>query len=47
MSHTYRLSIIPAGAVIDQRLKAQDVRVLSLLGRHTDANGWCRMYNKK
>jgi hypothetical protein len=40
--HTYRISVIPAGAVIDPRLKAQDVRVLGLLGRHTDSDGWCR-----
>lgn len=40
--HHYRISVIPAGAVIDPRLKAQDVRVLGLLGRHTDRDGWCR-----
>ncbi len=42
MGHNYRFSIIPAGAVTDARLKAHDVRVIGLLGRHTDNNGWCR-----
>jgi hypothetical protein len=40
--HNYRISVIPAGAVIDPRLKAQDIRVLALLGRHTNKHGWCR-----
>ena len=36
-----RLSIIPAGAVTDPALKARDLQVLCLLGRHTDDHGWC------
>lgn len=37
-----RLSIIPAGAVLDRRLKARDLQVLCVFGRHTDRKGWCR-----
>jgi Helix-turn-helix domain len=36
-----RLSIIPAGAVTDERLEPRDLQVLCLLGRHTDKQGWC------
>ena len=36
-----RLSIFQRGAVVDLRLKAQDVRVLALLGSHTNDAGWC------
>lgn len=36
-----RLSIVPAVAVGDARLKSIDFRVLALLGCHTDENGWC------
>jgi DNA-binding MarR family transcriptional regulator len=36
-----RLSIIPAGAVTDPRLKPRDLQVLCLLGRHIDRAGWC------
>lgn len=36
-----RLSIIPAGAVFDTRLSATDLRVLAVLGTHTDKRGWC------
>jgi DNA-binding MarR family transcriptional regulator len=41
-SPTYRYSIIPARAVTDPNITAQALRVLALLGRHTDENGWCR-----
>lgn len=37
-----RLSIIPANAATDQRLKPRDLQVLCVLGRHTDDLGWCR-----
>lgn len=37
-----RLSIIPARAVTDPEICAQALRVLALLGRHTDDQGWCR-----
>ena len=37
-----RFSVIPAGAILDPALKGQDLRVLCLLGRHTNDNGWCR-----
>ena len=37
-----RLSIIPAAACTDRRLKARDLQVLCVLGRHIDDNGWCR-----
>jgi DNA-binding transcriptional MocR family regulator len=37
-----RLSIIPAGAVFDQRLEGRDLQVLGLLGCYTDKLGWCR-----
>ncbi len=40
--HHYRISVIPAPAVIDPRLEDGDVRLLGLLGRHTDEHGWCR-----
>lgn len=36
-----RLSIIPAAAVLDPRLKARDLQVLCLFGRHIDRRGWC------
>lgn len=36
-----RLSVIPAGAVIDASLEGSDLRVLCLLGRHIDRAGWC------
>ena len=38
----YRYSIIPGRAVTDSNITAQALRVLALLGRHTDENGWCR-----
>lgn len=41
MSHP-RLSIIPARAATDRRLKPRDLQVLCVLGRHTDELGWCR-----
>lgn len=37
-----RLSIIPARAATDRRLKPRDLQVLCVLGRHTDELGWCR-----
>lgn len=37
-----RFSIIPAGAVLDSRLKARDLQVLCVFGKHTDRAGWCR-----
>lgn len=36
-----RYSIIPADAVTDRRLEPVDLRVLCLLGRHTNDAGWC------
>lgn len=36
-----RLSIIPRAAILDDRLEGQDLRVLALLGSHTDNAGWC------
>lgn len=36
-----RFSIIPAGAVTDRTLEPRDLKVLCLLGRHTDKAGWC------
>lgn len=36
-----RYSIIPARAIFDTRLTAFDVRVLAVLGTHTDRQGWC------
>jgi hypothetical protein len=36
-----RYSIIPAAFVYDERPGIWHFRVLNLLGRHTDANGWC------
>jgi hypothetical protein len=38
----FRYSIIPARAITDQNITAQALRVLALLGRHGDDNGWCR-----
>ncbi|WP_019280506.1 helix-turn-helix domain-containing protein [Rhizobium grahamii] len=37
-----RFSIIPAWIVTDSRLKGSDLRVLCLLGTHTNKEGWCR-----
>lgn len=37
-----RLSIMPAAAITDRRLKPRDLQVLALLGCHTDNSGWCR-----
>lgn len=37
-----RLSIIPAGAVVDPRLEGRDLQVLALLGCYADTDhGWC------
>lgn len=36
-----RLSIIPRLAIVDSRLTATALRVLCILGSHTDSNGWC------
>jgi hypothetical protein len=41
-SDNLRYSIIPARAITDPGITAQALRVLALLGRHTDDNGWCR-----
>ena len=41
MSAHYRFSIIPAGAITDERLTPRALQVLCLLGRHTNDNGWC------
>lgn len=41
-SDNLRYSIIPARAITDRAVTAQALRVLALLGRHTDDNGWCR-----
>lgn len=40
--NTYRYSIIPAAAILDPALKPRDLKILALLGRHTNRNGWCR-----
>jgi hypothetical protein len=37
----YRFSIIPAGAITDQRLTPRALQILCLLGRHTNDHGWC------
>lgn len=37
-----RFSIIPAAAVVDERLEGRDLQVLALLGTHTNEDGWCR-----
>lgn len=36
-----RLSIIPRPAIVDTRLTATALRVLCILGSHTDSDGWC------
>lgn len=36
-----RFSIIPARAVLDKNLTDLDIRVLAILGIHSDKNGWC------
>lgn len=43
MSFNYRFSVIPAGAIIDERLRdhPRALQVLCLLGRHTNDAGWC------
>jgi hypothetical protein len=41
-SDNLRYSIIPARAITDPAITAQALRVLALLGRHTNDNGWCR-----
>lgn len=35
-----RYSIIPSGAVFDDRLQGRDLQVLAVLGTHTDDGGW-------
>jgi hypothetical protein len=37
----HRLSVIPAGAILDPALKSGDIRVLALLGKYTNDSGWC------
>jgi DNA-binding MarR family transcriptional regulator len=37
----HRLSVIPAGAILDPGLKSGDIRVLALLGKYTNDSGWC------
>lgn len=37
-----RFSVIPAWIVTDARLKGSDLKVLCLLGMHTNREGWCR-----
>lgn len=41
MTFNYRFSVIPAGAIIDERLTPRALQVLCLLGRHTNDAGWC------
>lgn len=38
----YRYSVIPAAAILDPDIKPRDLKILALLGRHTNKNGWCR-----
>lgn len=38
-----RLSIIPGAFALDQRADEAHFRVLLLIGRHTDTEGWCRL----
>lgn len=38
-----RYSIIPADAYADERMKDLHIRVLGILGTHTDNNGWCEV----
>lgn len=42
-----RFSIVPAAAITDTRLDGWGVRVLCLLGRHTNDNGWCHRSQAK
>lgn len=42
-----RYSIMPADAFDDQRLGDLHIRVLGILGTHTDNNGWCEVNQKK
>jgi hypothetical protein len=42
-----RFSIIPAWAVTDPRIDASALRVLCLLGKHTNNDGWCRRSQTK
>lgn len=37
-----RYSKIPAAAITDPEIAPRDLQVLCLLGRHIDAEGWCR-----
>lgn len=41
-----RYSIIPGDALSDPRVKDGHLRVLAVLGTHTDRNGWCRVNQK-
>jgi hypothetical protein len=38
-----RYSIVPADAYSDDRMKDLHIRVLGILGTHTDNNGWCEV----
>lgn len=42
-----RYSIFPADALHDERMRDVHVRVLALLGTHTDNNGWCTVNQRK
>lgn len=42
-----RYSIIPGDFAADQRADVGHFRVMNLIGRHTDAHGWCRLKQLK
>lgn len=42
-----RYTIFPADALHDVRLRDVHVRVLALIGTHTDNNGWCTVNQRK
>lgn len=41
-----RYSIIPGDALSDPNVKDSHLRVLAVLGTHTDRNGWCQVNQK-
>lgn len=47
MSGGPRYTIFQADAAFDKRLSDLQVRVLSILGTHTDNNGWCAVNQRK
>jgi hypothetical protein len=42
-----RYSVVPAAAIDDERVSNMSLRVLLIIGTHTDNNGWCQVNQRK